>query len=119
MTTLLDEIAENLLRLGPEGTPGGHHEQSVPADEWRRTMVHPEDLANLDLALTSNQSVFVFLGALLDLPGFTARHINPCITPAIHIEAMYRTMPSVAIQKCRLIAGTLYIVVRPNMRGIR
>ncbi|HKU79293.1 MAG TPA: diguanylate cyclase, partial [Rhodanobacteraceae bacterium] len=43
-----------ILRLGPEGTPGGHHEQSVPADEWRRTMVHPEDLANLDLALAEH-----------------------------------------------------------------
>jgi diguanylate cyclase (GGDEF)-like protein/PAS domain S-box-containing protein len=43
-----------ILRLGPEGTPGGHHEQSVPADEWRRTMVHPEDLANLDHALAEH-----------------------------------------------------------------
>jgi len=43
-----------ILRLGPEGTPGGHHEQSVPADEWRRTMVHPEDLANLDYALAEH-----------------------------------------------------------------
>ena len=30
----------------------------------------------------------------------TARHIRPCITPAIHIAAMYSTMPMVAIQKC-------------------
>ncbi|MGN6788552.1 MAG: EAL domain-containing protein, partial [Rhodanobacteraceae bacterium] len=43
-----------ILRLGPEGTPGGHHEQSVPADEWRRTMVHPDDLANLDHALAEH-----------------------------------------------------------------
>jgi diguanylate cyclase (GGDEF)-like protein/PAS domain S-box-containing protein len=43
-----------ILRLGPEGAPGGHHEQSVPADEWRRTMVHPEDLANLDHALAEH-----------------------------------------------------------------
>ncbi|HET7161385.1 MAG TPA: EAL domain-containing protein, partial [Rhodanobacteraceae bacterium] len=43
-----------ILRLGPEGTPGGHHEQSVPADEWRRTMVHPDDLANLDYALAEH-----------------------------------------------------------------
>ncbi|HEY9111964.1 MAG TPA: diguanylate cyclase, partial [Rhodanobacteraceae bacterium] len=43
-----------ILRLGPDGTPGGHHEQSVPADEWRRTMVHPDDLANLDHALAEH-----------------------------------------------------------------
>jgi diguanylate cyclase (GGDEF)-like protein/PAS domain S-box-containing protein len=43
-----------ILRLGPEGTPGGHHEQSVPADEWRRTMVHPDDLASLDHALAEH-----------------------------------------------------------------
>ena len=43
-----------ILRLGPEGAPGGHHEQSVPADEWRRTMVHPDDLANLDHALAEH-----------------------------------------------------------------
>ncbi len=43
-----------ILRLGPEGTPGGHHEQSVPAEEWRRTMVHPDDLANLDHALAEH-----------------------------------------------------------------
>ncbi|MGH8191070.1 MAG: EAL domain-containing protein [Rhodanobacteraceae bacterium] len=43
-----------ILRLGPEGAPGGHHEQSVPADEWRRSMVHPDDLANLDRALAEH-----------------------------------------------------------------
>lgn len=43
-----------ILRLGPEGAPGGHHEQSVPADEWRHTMVHPDDLANLDHALAEH-----------------------------------------------------------------
>ena len=43
-----------ILRLGPEGAPGGHHEQSVPADEWRRTMVHPDDLANLDHAMAEH-----------------------------------------------------------------
>ncbi|MBS0381256.1 MAG: EAL domain-containing protein [Proteobacteria bacterium] len=44
----------SILRLGPEGGPGGHHEQSVPAEEWRRTMVHPDDLANLDRALAEH-----------------------------------------------------------------
>ena len=29
-----------------------------------------------------------------------ARHIRPCITPAIHIAAMYSTTPMVEIQKC-------------------
>jgi diguanylate cyclase (GGDEF)-like protein/PAS domain S-box-containing protein len=43
-----------ILRLGPEGAPGGHHEQAVPADEWRRTMVHPDDLASLDHALAEH-----------------------------------------------------------------
>jgi diguanylate cyclase (GGDEF)-like protein/PAS domain S-box-containing protein len=43
-----------ILRLGPEGVPGGHHERSVPADEWRHTMVHPDDLANLDHALAEH-----------------------------------------------------------------
>jgi diguanylate cyclase (GGDEF)-like protein/PAS domain S-box-containing protein len=43
-----------MLRLGPEGAPGGHHEQSVPAEEWRRNMVHPDDLANFDQALAEH-----------------------------------------------------------------
>lgn len=43
-----------ILRLGPEGAPGGHHEQSVPAEEWRRIMVHPDDLASLDHAMAEH-----------------------------------------------------------------
>jgi diguanylate cyclase (GGDEF)-like protein/PAS domain S-box-containing protein len=43
-----------ILRLGPEGTPGGHHEESIAADEWRATMVHPDDLANLNHALAEH-----------------------------------------------------------------
>jgi diguanylate cyclase (GGDEF)-like protein/PAS domain S-box-containing protein len=43
-----------ILRLGPEGTPGGHHEESISADEWRATMVHPDDLANLNHALAEH-----------------------------------------------------------------
>jgi diguanylate cyclase (GGDEF)-like protein/PAS domain S-box-containing protein len=43
-----------ILRLGPEGAPGGHHEESIAADEWRATMVHPDDLANLDHALAEH-----------------------------------------------------------------
>ena len=43
-----------ILRLGPEGAPGGHHESAVPADEWRHTMVHPDDLASLDHALAEH-----------------------------------------------------------------
>lgn len=43
-----------ILRLGPEGAPGGHHEESVDADEWRATMVHPDDLANLNHALAEH-----------------------------------------------------------------
>ena len=43
-----------ILRLGPEGAPGGHHERAVPADEWRHTMVHPDDLASLDHALAEH-----------------------------------------------------------------
>ena len=43
-----------ILRLGPEGAPGGHHEESVEADEWRATMVHPDDLANLNHALAEH-----------------------------------------------------------------
>ena len=43
-----------ILRLGPEGTPGGHHEESIDADEWRATMVHPDDLANLNHALAEH-----------------------------------------------------------------
>ena len=48
----------------------------------------------------------------------TARHISPCITPAIHIEATYSTMPMVATQKCRSMALVLYIPGRPYTRGI-
>ncbi|HEX7348833.1 MAG TPA: EAL domain-containing protein [Rhodanobacteraceae bacterium] len=43
-----------ILRLGPEGAPGGHREESIAADEWRQTMVHPDDLANLDHALAEH-----------------------------------------------------------------
>ncbi|TAN08630.1 MAG: EAL domain-containing protein [Rhodanobacteraceae bacterium] len=43
-----------ILRLGPEGAPGGHHEESIAADEWRATMVHPDDLASLDHALAEH-----------------------------------------------------------------
>jgi diguanylate cyclase (GGDEF)-like protein/PAS domain S-box-containing protein len=43
-----------ILRLGPEGAPGGHHEESIDADEWRATMVHPDDLANLNHALAEH-----------------------------------------------------------------
>jgi diguanylate cyclase (GGDEF)-like protein/PAS domain S-box-containing protein len=43
-----------ILRLGPEGAPGGHHEESIAADEWRATMVHPDDLANLNHALAEH-----------------------------------------------------------------
>jgi diguanylate cyclase (GGDEF)-like protein/PAS domain S-box-containing protein len=43
-----------ILRLGPEGAPGGHHEESIAADEWRATMVHPDDLANLNQALAEH-----------------------------------------------------------------
>src|SRR3569832_1196851 len=47
------------------------------------------------------------------------RHIRPCITPAIHIAAMYSTMPMVAIQKCSSMALVEYIFFCPNRRGIR
>ncbi|WIG57226.1 MAG: Sensory box histidine kinase [Rhodanobacteraceae bacterium] len=43
-----------ILRLGAEGAPGGHHEESIAADEWRATMVHPDDLANLNHALAEH-----------------------------------------------------------------
>ncbi|MGH8183931.1 MAG: EAL domain-containing protein [Rhodanobacteraceae bacterium] len=43
-----------ILRLGPEGAPGGHHEESISADEWRATMVHPDDLAGLNRALAEH-----------------------------------------------------------------
>jgi diguanylate cyclase (GGDEF)-like protein/PAS domain S-box-containing protein len=43
-----------ILRLGPEGAPGGHHEESIDADDWRATMVHPDDLANLNHALAEH-----------------------------------------------------------------
>ncbi|TAN06209.1 MAG: EAL domain-containing protein [Rhodanobacteraceae bacterium] len=43
-----------ILRLGPEGVPGGHHEESISADEWRATMVHPDDLAGLNRALAEH-----------------------------------------------------------------
>ena len=38
--------------------------------------------------------------------------------PEIHMEAMYSTMPMVAIQKCSSTQRSLYIS-RPNRRGIR
>ncbi len=43
-----------ILRLGPEGVPGGHHEESMPLDQWRHSMVHPDDLAAVDLALSEH-----------------------------------------------------------------
>ncbi|HET7930008.1 MAG TPA: EAL domain-containing protein [Rhodanobacteraceae bacterium] len=43
-----------ILRLGPEVAPGGHHEESMPVDHWRHSMVHPDDLAAVDLALAEH-----------------------------------------------------------------
>ncbi|HEX5960614.1 MAG TPA: EAL domain-containing protein [Rhodanobacteraceae bacterium] len=43
-----------ILRLGPEGAPGGHHEESISAEEWRATMVHPDDIPSLDRALAEH-----------------------------------------------------------------
>ncbi len=43
-----------ILRLGPEDTPGGHHEESISADAWRHSMVHPDDLASVDRALSAH-----------------------------------------------------------------
>ncbi|MGH8111303.1 MAG: diguanylate cyclase domain-containing protein, partial [Rhodanobacteraceae bacterium] len=43
-----------ILRLGPEDAPGGHHEEAIAADQWRATMVHPDDLANLDRAMAEH-----------------------------------------------------------------
>ncbi len=44
----------SILRLGPEGAPGGHHEESMPVDQWRHGMVHPDDLAAVDNALSDH-----------------------------------------------------------------
>ncbi|MNP60911.1 hypothetical protein D3C76_1756680 [compost metagenome] len=49
---------------------------------------------------------------------FTARHIRPWAMPLTHIEAMYRTVPMVASQKCALIRPMLCICSRPKTFGI-
>lgn len=43
-----------VMRLGPEGGPGRHHEESMPVDQWRHSMVHPDDLAAVDAALAEH-----------------------------------------------------------------
>jgi hypothetical protein len=48
--------------------------------------------------------------------GLVARHIRPCITPAIHIEAMYSTMPMVAIQKWAVISLVLHLGLAEHAR---
>ncbi|HEX7369287.1 MAG TPA: EAL domain-containing protein [Rhodanobacteraceae bacterium] len=43
-----------ILRLGAEGAPGGHHEESISADAWLATRVHPDDLAGFNHALAEH-----------------------------------------------------------------
>jgi diguanylate cyclase (GGDEF)-like protein/PAS domain S-box-containing protein len=50
----LDLERGTMLRLGPEGAPGGHHERVLPVEQWRQTMVHPDDLPNVDRALAEH-----------------------------------------------------------------
>jgi diguanylate cyclase (GGDEF)-like protein/PAS domain S-box-containing protein len=45
-----------IFRLGAEGTPGGHREESISAEDWRRHAVHPEDLHNVERALEDHLS---------------------------------------------------------------
>ncbi len=43
-----------IFRLGAEGTPGGHREESISAEDWRKSAVHPEDLEAVERALAEH-----------------------------------------------------------------
>ncbi|MGN6728211.1 MAG: EAL domain-containing protein [Rhodanobacteraceae bacterium] len=49
-----DLQAGMMFRLGADGLPGGHREESIAIDDWRNFAVHPDDLERVEQALTEH-----------------------------------------------------------------
>lgn len=43
-----------MFRLGADGLPGGHREESIPIEDWRNVAVHPEDLERVEHAFAEH-----------------------------------------------------------------
>src|SRR5690348_12056141 len=43
-----------MFRLGADGLPGGHREESIAIDDWRNFAVHPDDLERVEQALAEH-----------------------------------------------------------------
>ncbi|HET6912779.1 MAG TPA: EAL domain-containing protein [Rhodanobacteraceae bacterium] len=49
-----DLQAGMIFRLGADGLPGGHREESIAIDDWRNFAVHPDDLERVEHALAEH-----------------------------------------------------------------
>ncbi|MGN6314544.1 MAG: EAL domain-containing protein [Rhodanobacteraceae bacterium] len=49
-----DLHAGMIFRLGADGLPGGHREESITIDDWRNFAVHPDDLERVEHALAEH-----------------------------------------------------------------
>jgi diguanylate cyclase (GGDEF)-like protein/PAS domain S-box-containing protein len=49
-----DLQAGMMFRLGADGLPGGHREESIAIDDWRNFAVHPDDLERVEHALAEH-----------------------------------------------------------------
>ncbi|MGH8164472.1 MAG: diguanylate cyclase domain-containing protein, partial [Rhodanobacteraceae bacterium] len=49
-----DMQAGLMFRLGADGLPGGHREESIAIDDWRNFAVHPDDLDRVEHALAEH-----------------------------------------------------------------
>lgn len=49
-----DLQAGMMFRLGADGLPGGHREESIAIDDWRNFAVHPDDLDRVEHALAEH-----------------------------------------------------------------
>ncbi|HEX7130746.1 MAG TPA: EAL domain-containing protein [Rhodanobacteraceae bacterium] len=49
-----DLNAGMMFRLGADGLPGGHREESIAIDDWRNFAVHPDDLERVEQALAEH-----------------------------------------------------------------
>lgn len=49
-----DLKAGMMFRLGADGLPGGHSEESITIEDWRNLAVHPDDLDRVEHALSEH-----------------------------------------------------------------
>ena len=49
-----DLQAGMIFRLGADGLPGGHREESITIDDWRNFAVHPDDVERVEHALAEH-----------------------------------------------------------------